>query len=160
MAVYLFTYHAYLSWLPDRPQGYVDKGQGIQPCDPDKADQYRRNAKESGVLFDQAVQRAMIEETQAAAKHQRFTVHMLASDATHFHALISWRDDRPFEKLRASLRESLTRRLNQSFHRRTWLAEKQSRKRVKDRAHLEYLCVEYLPRHDGLKYAPGRGVFG
>ncbi|MEM1305417.1 MAG: hypothetical protein AAGG46_11005, partial [Planctomycetota bacterium] len=29
MPVYLFTYHTYGSWLPDRPQGYVQRDQGI-----------------------------------------------------------------------------------------------------------------------------------
>jgi hypothetical protein len=35
MPCYLFTWHAYATWLPDRKQGYVEKGRGILP--PDKA---------------------------------------------------------------------------------------------------------------------------
>ena len=33
MPVYLFTFHAYGSWLPDNPRGYVRRKEGIQPQD-------------------------------------------------------------------------------------------------------------------------------
>jgi hypothetical protein len=41
MPCYLFTYHAYLSWMPDRPQGYVRRKKGIFPPDEEKAEAYK-----------------------------------------------------------------------------------------------------------------------
>jgi hypothetical protein len=34
MPVYLFTYHAYRSWMPDRPEGFVQEGRGIEAPNP------------------------------------------------------------------------------------------------------------------------------
>jgi hypothetical protein len=45
MPCYLFTYHAYGSWMPDRPQGYVRRGKGILPTDTRMAERYRKNTK-------------------------------------------------------------------------------------------------------------------
>ena len=42
MPVYLFTYHAYQSWMPDRGRGFVQKGRGIQPTNALLAHAYRR----------------------------------------------------------------------------------------------------------------------
>jgi hypothetical protein len=44
MPCYLFTYHAYGSWMPDRVEGYVRRGQGILPRDTQMASLYYRNA--------------------------------------------------------------------------------------------------------------------
>jgi len=159
MPVYVFTYHAYMSWLPDRRQGYVEKGKGIQPPDHRKADFYRRNATDSPIEFGEPIQRILIDATIAAAEHQQFDIHMLSCEPTHFHALISWRDSRGFEKVRTSLRESLSRALNSRLGRRKWLAEGASRKRIRDRDHLDFHLTQYLPKHRGLKYTPQRGIF-
>ena len=44
MPVYLFTYHAYQSWMPDRARGFVQKGRGIQPPNEALAAAYRQAA--------------------------------------------------------------------------------------------------------------------
>ena len=52
-------------------------------------------------LFDEAHQRALIDEVHVAAKHQNFRVHFVATEPTHIHVLVSWHEDeRAFEKLR------------------------------------------------------------
>jgi len=33
MPCYLFTYHAYASWMPDREEGHVRRGEGILSAD-------------------------------------------------------------------------------------------------------------------------------
>ena len=159
MPCYLFTYHAYLSWLPDRPQGYVERGQGILPPDPEKADAYRRKATEPAVIFDERIQHFLITETQNAAEFQRFEVHAIGSDSTHLHLLVAWRDKRSWDKLRNGIKESLTRRLNLELGRRKWFVANASRKRVRDREHFDYLRQVYLPDHRGLKWDCKRGIY-
>ena len=67
MPCYLFTFHAYQSWMPDRPQGYVRRGQGPLPPDDERARQYEKNAAQAAVLFDQDIQTALIGAAREAA---------------------------------------------------------------------------------------------
>lgn len=159
MPCYLFTYHAYRSWMPDRERGYVRRDEGVLPPDEEMADQYRRLAKEDQVWFDAAIQRTAIDESMIAAGFQRFRLHMTATDPTHIHVLVSWTDARQWPKLRNGLKSSLTRRLNRDHHRRTWFVENASRKRVKDVAHFTYHMTDYLPKHRGWKWREDCGCF-
>ena len=43
------------------------------------------------------------------------------------------------------------------IERREWFVEGGSRKRVKDRAHFDYLVTTYLPRHRGWKWSSEKG---
>jgi hypothetical protein len=61
MPCYLFTYHAFGSWMPDRRQGYVRRGKGIQPADPKMAERYRQNSRHDEVRFLEPHQLAAIE---------------------------------------------------------------------------------------------------
>ena len=155
MPCYLFTYHAYSSWMPDREEGYVRRGEGLLPADEERARLYRRDAVEQPVVFDPRIQLLLIDEVRAASPHQRFRVHYVATEPTHVHALVSWQDDRPWKNMRSNLKSSLTRRLNRELERRTWLSENASRKQVKHQAHFDYLVNEYLPSHRGRKWKEG-----
>jgi REP element-mobilizing transposase RayT len=152
MPCYLFTFHAYLSWLPDRKRGYVKRKRGILPCDPEMARRYREAAKEDPVWFDEEIQRLLINEALVASQFQKTRVHVVATDPSHVHELLSWRDRRSWETLRESAKSSLTRRLNKELGKRRWFIEGGSRKRVRDRDHFEYLINVYLPDHIGLKW--------
>ena len=132
MPCYLFTYHAYGSWMPDREQGFVQRGQGILPADEDLARQYRSNAKQSPVTFQENVQRVAVDELHTSFAHQTCRGHFVATDSTHIHVLVSWKDERPWKRLRSGLKSSLTRRFNREFRRRIWLSDSASRKHVKD----------------------------
>jgi hypothetical protein len=158
MPCYLFTWHAYGTWMPDRPQGYVKKGKGILPPDAEEAERYRSRQKEAAARFDDAVQQLIIEELVITADKRRFRLHGVATDSTHDHVLLSWPDERTYEQLNRGVRESITRRLNQ-HHCRRWLVHKGSRKRVEDRQHFDYLMKKYLPKHTGWKWREGVGVY-
>ncbi len=184
MPCYLFTYHAYRSWMPDRPRGYVRRGQGIRPADESMAQKYRRSAKHDAVVFHEHVQRSLIGAALEACEHQGYRAHFIATDPTHVHLLVSWETDRSWHRVRSKLKESMTRCLNQSFNsrdptgrRRTnersaarsadrrpaashgpWFSRGASRKRLRDRQHFEYLVREYLPSHAGLAWHEGVGV--
>lgn len=158
MPCYLFTWHAYGTWMPDRPQGYVLKGRGIQTPDAAKAQQYRARQKEETANFTDVIQRLVIDESIIAASMRKFRLHGLATELTHFHSLVSWTDDRAFDVLRRGLRESISRRLNGSSKRR-WLEQGGSRKRVENRAHFNYLMDRYLPKHGGWKWRESVGYY-
>jgi hypothetical protein len=159
MPCYLFSYHAYASWLPDRTRGYVRRGKGILPPDQEMAERYRRNMTQAVVRFEDSIQRHIVEELLVACEHQQLRCHYVSTDPTHVHVLVSWTIERSWETARAKLRESMTRRLNREFRRQEWFSKSPSRKRVNDRAHFDYLMAEYLRKHSGWKWREGKGHF-
>ena len=145
--------------MPDEDDGYVKRGEGRLPQDIILAARYRAAMAEPEVDFSDVHQRAMIDEVHIAAGKQRFSVHFVATEPTHIHVLVSWKNDRPFEKLRASIRQSLSRRLGKDFEKRTWLSEGGSRRRVSNQEHFDYLVGTYLPQHGGWKWSEERGLY-
>lgn len=148
MPCYLFTWHAYGTRMPDRPQGYV-KSKQILPPNAEVAASYRKRQRQETARFESPAQQLIVEELLVASKHRRFRVHGVATDPTHVHVLMSWDDERPFDLIRRGARESVTRRLNR-HRKRQWLSHRGSRKRVRDREHFDHLMSKYLPSHLGL----------
>jgi hypothetical protein len=159
MPCYLFTFHAYGSWLPDRPQGYVKRGRGILSTDHRMAAIYAENLKSRVVVFDERIQRLLIESARESIERQSCRCHQIATDASHAHILASWQSDRTWELVRKQIGHSMTRRLNAELGRRQWFAKSPSRRRVEDRKHFDHLTTVYLPRHKGLKWSASNGVF-
>ncbi len=160
MPCYLFTFHAYGTWMPDREEGFVRRKQGLLPPDAKLAQQYRTRAKEDQVLFDSRLQSLIIEEIRIAWEKQRCRGHYVATESTHVHLLVSWPDERSWLRLRMGLKSSLTRRLNRDVRQRgNWFVDSASRKRVKDDAHFEHLVNTYLPSHSGWKWREGGEIF-
>lgn len=159
MPCYLFTYHTFGSWYPDRAQGYVARGQGILPRDTKMAEVYRSRAKHETVLVEEQHQQAIIHRLIDAVGYINCRLHAVATDSTHIHVLVSWRNERTWQQNRASLKKSLTLMLKERFEDRPWFAENASRKRVTDREHFDYLMDIYLPRHKGWKWREDRGLY-
>ena len=160
MPVYLFTYHAYLSWLPDRPRGFVQKGKGIQPQNEPLADAYRAAAAHEAVLFDAATQCRLIRKTLAVCQGDKFRLHGASTEPTHLHLVVSWRDEsQVFAKVRGRIKNLLSLDLSRraGVTGRPWFAGEASRKRVGDERHFRHLIDEYLPRHGGVQWYEGRG---
>jgi hypothetical protein len=159
MPCYLFTYHAFGSWMPDHSRGYVHRGEGIRPPDERMAELYRGNLKQAVVRFDSAIQRELIAGVLEACQCQEVRCHFIATDSTHAHVLVSWNSDRSWEIVRKQIRSSITRRLNDCVRRQQWFSKSPSRKRVGDRKHFDYVVGVYLPKHSGWKWSEERGVF-
>jgi hypothetical protein len=160
MPCYLFTFHAYGTWMPDREEGFVRRKEGILPPDEELATEYRGKATENVVSFDSRIQALLIEETKNACEKQRYRGHYIATDPTHVHTLISWSDERQWLKIRSGLKTSLTLRLNRDVGRRKhWFVDSASRKQVKDQEHFDFLVTEYLPSHRGWKWREGGELF-
>jgi hypothetical protein len=155
----MFTYHAFGSWMPDHKRGYVHRGDGIRSADKHMAELYRQNQKQYVVSFDRTVQREFIAGAMEACGHQAVRCHYIATEATHAHVLVSWDSDRTWKTVRRQIRGNITRRLNASVKRQQWISKSPSRKRVRDRKHFDYLVMKYLPKHQGWKWAEGRGFF-
>jgi hypothetical protein len=95
MSCYLFTWHTYGSWLPDRPQGYVHWERGLSSPNVALAACYKEQQKESTVYLSLQQQELIIEEILIAAKRQNIRLHEVASESFHVHVLASWKDERP-----------------------------------------------------------------
>ncbi len=159
MPCYLFTYHAYGSWLPDHRRGYVHRGVGVLASDKHMGELYRANAKQDAVRFDRTIQRHLVDGTLEACAAQQLRCHVIATDPTHVHVLTSWQSERTWQLVRRQIRGNITRRLNEWYKRQEWFSKSPSRKRVKDQKHFDYLANVYLPKHSGLKWCEGRGKF-
>lgn len=70
MPCYLFKYHEYGTWMPDRPRGYVRRKEGVLPADQHLAGCYRNNLKQRVIDFSTSAQRVMIEAALEAFAHQ------------------------------------------------------------------------------------------
>jgi len=159
MPCYLFTYHGYRTWLPDRDEGFVEHHREHNYPDLKLAAAYRARAKEDVVFFGEEHQRVIIDAVLAAAPHQQFRTHFVATESTHSHVLVSWRDDRMWQTFRSGIKSSITRALNQKFKRRRWLEEGASRRKVNNQEHYDYLIVTYLPEHRGWKWSEEKAYF-
>jgi len=153
----LFTYHAYGSWLPNRQQGYVKRRQGILPQDMQKHRLYANAMTEETATFYSEHQRCAIETLIKSQTPQRLELHSVATDPTHLHALLAWRDERNIVAMRGLVKGSISRGLNVGMQHRTWLSDGGSRKQVRNREHFDYLMTVYLPKHSGWKWSLAKG---
>jgi hypothetical protein len=157
--VCLITLHAYASWMPDRPEGSFHWKRGYQPPSEKLAAVYRNNQAEPEAVFCEHAQRLIIDETLRAAYHQRFTVHAIGTDSSHFHCLAAWADGRRGDQVRRSLKHSLTRVLNDNIERRLWFSHGGDVNQVFEPSHFNYLRDVYVPSHAGLKWSQQLGVY-
>ncbi len=155
MPVYLFTYHAYGSWLPDRPQGFVQRGQGIQPTNTKLASAYREAMTHPPVEFNHDMLQCLIEKLIAVCMGDGYRLHGTATESSHLHTLVSWQDvgtrwSKVCGRIKNLLSLSLSRRAGTTG--RPWFVQGASRKRVHKPSHFDYLMQTYLPRHRGLQW--------
>ena len=159
MPCYLFTYHAYGSWLPDHPEGFVHWKEGPQSPDDNLGDSYRKNMKQAEAEFGESLQLLLISELIAAKRFQRFRLHAVSTESSHLHALVSWPDHRSPSQISESMKKSLTLGLKKKVAERTWFSKGVNERHVKDLEHFEYLMTKYLPSHSGWKWDERQGKY-
>ena len=152
MPVYLSTYHAYGTWLPDKEKGYMRRKRGLLPKNSDRADLYRSQMPSDPAIFDDKTQKILIEAVRSTQEHLDITIRLIATDASHVHILLQWPDNKPWDKIRASIKVKLSKELKLIDANRKWLSQGASRKQVKEDEHLHHLENEYLPDHLGWKW--------
>ena len=158
MPVFLFTYHAYGTRLPDREQGYVRRKQGTLPPDEEAAKLYRDQMQQDAVSFGGEAQLQIIQAVRNTEPHIDITIRMVVTDPTHAHVLLQWTHERGWKSLRTSVKTAISIALKKQQD-KAWLSEGASAKQVKDEAHLHYLENQYLPDHRGWKWSSAKGLF-
>ncbi|WP_442484652.1 hypothetical protein [Aeoliella sp. SH292] len=160
MPCYLFTFHTYGSWLPDRPRGFVRRHAGLLAQNKDLADVYRGQMVHGTVSLADEVQLAIIATLLKASPHVDCRPHSIATDNNHIHLLVSWKnEERGWEQTRSSFKKSMTLELKGLDSSHKWLSRDASRKQIQDRDHFDYLVNSYLPDHRGWKWDERVGYF-
>jgi hypothetical protein len=160
MPVYLFTYHSYRSWMPDRERGFVQKGRGVQSANEGLASAYRDAAAHEAFEFDAETQYRLIWKALAVCRDEAWRLHGASTEPTHLHAVVSWVDEAlRFTRVPGRIKNLLSLDLSQraGLTGRPWFAEDRRRKRVSDAKHLAHLLSEYLPKHGGVQWIEGSG---
>ena len=148
MAVYLFTFHAYRSWMPDNRRGFVRRGKGIQPPDATRAKRYHARARCDRMTFNDAVGEQIIMALQETCERKQWKLLAVVVVWTHVHLIVSWREFHDMKRVRAVLKRAVTVRLRDVIGRHCkWLAAGGSIRRVRDRKHYDHLMQRYLPAH-------------
>ena len=157
MPVYLFTYHAYRTWNADNSRGFVKWKEGVQEPDVELARAYDKHAKDPRVLFDESKQSALLWIIHDCCCRRQWRLHFVASESSHIHLLMSWRDRSQWKDVSTRVKDLASRALGQisGEQGRKWFVRRSSRKRVKNRKHFDYLVTNYLPSHRGLKWKEG-----
>ncbi len=148
MPVYHITLHAYRTWSPAKPQGYL-RHHELLPQDYEMAGKYDEAAAQSPVQFDPQQQQLLIDAVRDIAPRRDWRVHIVGVTATHLHVLISWRDeDITWRDVRDKIKSLAGLALSRAAGMRgkRWWARKGSRNRVRDREQLANI-IAYIRRH-------------
>jgi hypothetical protein len=150
MPVYVISLHSYRSWRADNPRGYVRHGEKtIRPPSEDVQRQWDENAKFERVRFDAEMQRVIIDGVLDACARRGWRAHAVAVTPTHVHAMVSWRMRIGWKKVSDTLKRVLgyllATRIGPKGQR--WFSRGESRRRIRDRGHMEYHLGIYLPKH-------------
>ncbi len=157
MPVYFFTLHAYRSWRPDHPRGYVRRDEGGLPPDPDRATEYDAKATQEPVEFDVEMQNVMIAGAFDICSKRDWRLHGICFEPSHVHLLPSWREFIPWLDVRAKLKNLLSLFLDRlsGVQGRNWFVDGGSRKRVLNERHFNYLIETYIPKHSQQRWFEG-----
>ena len=151
----IITLHAYLSWLPDRPQGYVRDGQ-VLPPDHEMADAYRHSAKDDGKSFSIEQLTVLHAGVLDIADRRGWTVHAVFGEWSHFHIVLTWADSTP-DDVAAKFSNLLSKFLGDDagVRGKRWFARNPSCQPIKSDEHLEFLVESYRRRHIALHWRAG-----
>ena len=147
MPVYHYIFHSHGSWMPDRDEGYYKHNEGWKAPNQEAFEQYRKKMDGRAVMFERHQQELLIGESIKAQSFQRIELYAAATDATHLHAVVAWKDDRDAVAIRSQFKSSLTRELNTQYGKQQWFVAKAGQQPVQDEAHLSFLIHDYLPNH-------------
>ena len=158
MPVYHFTVHAYRSWGPAKARGYVQRGKGYLPPDPNMQRNYDDRAKQPPATFDErTIQEILVLGTYDVCARRKWRLHGVGTDPLHFHWVVSWGGFLPWQEVRRQTKNVLSLLLNRITGQkgRRWFVRDGSRKRVTDDDHLNHLLKRYLPDHRGTFWCEG-----
>ena len=114
-----YSQHAYGTWMPGKARGYVHHSRGLQPSSDLMDRQYRLRQREPDAVFTPDVQECMINTLLDSQQPLDLLLFSVGTDPEHVHVAFCYRDDRRWDAVCRSLKQSLTRRLNKLAGRRT-----------------------------------------
>jgi REP element-mobilizing transposase RayT len=160
MPVYHFTLHAYRSWRPDHPRGYTRRSKGYQKPNPEEAKRYDERANQDPAKFELKVRKLLIRYAHDFCQRRKFRLHGVGNEVGHVHFVMSWRGYSSWEEVLRRLKNILATTLNKELNTpgKRWFVRGASRKRVKNRAHLDHLLKTYLPSHPGPNWREGLAI--
>ncbi|MHB1156640.1 MAG: hypothetical protein ACYC26_07360 [Phycisphaerales bacterium] len=148
MGVFLYTIHAYRSWMPDHKHGFVIRGRGIQKPDAKRARWYQSLAKHERMVFDDARCEQIIGAVKDVCANKQWRLHGVVVVWSHLHVIVSWSQYVDAKRARAVIKKAITTWLRDATgEQRKGLSGGGSIKRVRDRGHYEHLMKVYLPGH-------------
>jgi len=148
MPVVHLTLHAYKSWLPDDPRGYTRDGE-ILPSDPEMADRYGRQSNDDGVRFEAHDFWFLLSGVLDIGERRDWRVHAVFGEWSHLHFVVSRRGVLKIDTVRQMVPQLLAKFLGDRYdvRGRRWFARRPSCRRVRDRAHFDYLVGAYCDKH-------------
>jgi len=148
MPVFMYTIHAYRSWMPDHRRGYVERNKGIMKPDMARANWYHRLAVHERMTFTDPLCDQIIKAVDDLCSTHGWRHHATVVVWTHLHTLVSWPQYYDARRGRAVLKRAITTWLrDHTGESRKWLTRAGGIKRINDRPHFIRLMSEYLPAH-------------
>jgi len=156
MPVSILTLHAYRSWMPDHPRGYVKRGEVLPPSE-DAAARYRQNATQDRVRFTPDILLVLHSGALDIAQRRGWRIHAVFGETTHLHLVVSWQDETSPQEMRRVFANLLSKFLGEhaGVRGKRWFARRPSCKPVRDRTHLAHLVGEYREQHRALRWREG-----
>ncbi|MFA7237781.1 MAG: hypothetical protein WC058_13035 [Phycisphaeraceae bacterium] len=123
MAVFLYTIHAYRSWMPDHKRGFVLRGKGIQKPDAKRASWYHTLAKHDRMVFSDARCGQIIDAVKEVCANKQWRLHGVVVVWTHLHLIVSWAAYADARRARAVIKKAITTWLRDATgEHRKWLS--------------------------------------
>ncbi len=154
MPVYLFTIHGYRTWMPDHPDGYTRKNEGVFAPDDAMNESYARRSAFDEIRFDVMRQKTVVDACIEFCQTISARLYYGVCVDTHVHPLVGWTDDREWGRIHDRLKSVIALKLARSegVKDRRWLASGRSGERVETSEHFGHLMTVYLPDHVGYTY--------
>lgn len=149
--VSFITIHAYRSWMPDHPRGYVRRGEGVLPPDPEMNEFYEDQANFDEAVFTPARQQVLVEATREVCGNLKWRLHYVVCVRTHVHIVVSWQPFKDWRDVHDRMKRLLGLKLarHEKTVGRSWLSKGRDAVPVKNVGHFEHLMTKYLPDHHG-----------
>jgi hypothetical protein len=151
MPVYHFNFHSYRNWRPDNKRGYVRRGQGVLPPDPQMAKWYDNHARDEAVVFTRDLQILIIRATHDFCTRRKYRFHGAGNEDGHTHLVLSWRGYSDVKEIARRLKNIISKHLGEvtGIHRQ-WFSRGSKERPVRGMKHLLYLKTDYFPDHPGV----------
>jgi hypothetical protein len=174
MPVYLLTMHAYRSWREDRPEGYVQRGEGRMLPNESLARWRAERASHPEARFERDVQQTMHEIIALIAAERHVRLHACVTTPTHVHVLMSFRNpactcgasehcrrgcegkehaETVIVRMKRKMGQAVAQKMGTRG--RPWFSRGWDATPVRTQDHFDHLMEVYLPGHE----AEQAGIF-